>query len=126
MPFLANFCHPTPPMWLFKDMHWHFKTSPKYFNEFHTTNTIWCKSKSLIKCYFSKRFFKTTSWQGLIQDLDRWSNTNAKKYCRQIGLLCSVLCLIWANMLFFKRWALFLGTTFFEYGLKNKNCAICN
>ena len=36
-----------------------------------------------------------------------------QKYCRQIGLLCSVLCLFLTNVLYFKRRALFLGTSFF-------------
>ena len=61
--------------------------------------------------------------QGLMQDLNlggdmnvssRWSITNVKKYCRQICLLCSVLCLVLTNVVYFKTGALFLGTTFFE------------
>ena len=63
-----------------------------------------------------------TVCQGLIQDLNlggdmnissHWSITDVKKYCRQIGLLCSILCLVLTNVLYFKRGALFLGTTFF-------------
>ena len=46
--------------------------------------------------------------EGLMQDSNLggnmnvsscWSITNIKKYCRQIGLLCSVLCLVQTNIL---------------------------
>ena len=50
---------------------------------------------------------------------------NVKKNCRQTGLLCSVLCVL-TNVLYFKRRALFLGTTFFEQGILNKNYVIFN
>ena len=40
------------------------------------------------------------------------------------SLLCSVLCLVLANVLYFKRAALLLGTMFFEQGLLNKNYTI--
>ena len=53
-----------------------------------------------------------------------WSIINVKKYNRQV--FCVVLCLLQTNMLVFKRWALFLGTAFFEYKLKYKNYAIFN
>ena len=39
---------------------------------------------------------------------------------RQMGLLCSVLC-VKTSIFFFKRWALFLGTMFFEHRLFTLN-----
>ena len=65
------------------------------------------------KILVDKRFTSSVNglnkdtWQSLIQDLNlggdmnvpnRWSITNVKKYCKQIGLLCWVLCRSYKNM----------------------------
>ena len=50
----------------------------------------------------------------------RWSIPNVKKYCRQIGVLCSALSLVLTNVFYFKGGDLFLGTTLFKYGLLKK------
>ena len=51
----------------------------------------------------------------------RWSIPNVKKYCRQIGVLCSALSLVLTNVFYFKGGDLFLGTTLFKYELLKKN-----
>ena len=84
---------------------------------------------------FCEQTFNSSHLQGLIQNLNLGDNTNVsnrwsimhkrQKNCRQTGLLCSVLCVL-TNVLYFKRRALFLGTTFFEQGILNKNYVIFN